>query len=58
VSGPDSTVGPVLGELYTLTASEGGTIGQGVALISLSDSLPHSHILFPLQNSVVSNLKK
>jgi hypothetical protein len=41
-----------------LTASEGGTIGQGVALISLSDSLPHSHILFPLQNSVVSNLKK
>jgi hypothetical protein len=29
-----------------LTTSEGGTVGQGVALVSSSDSLPHPHILF------------
>jgi hypothetical protein len=57
VSGPDSTVGHVLGELYALTASEGGTVGQGVTLVSLSDLLPHPMYTFPLQNSVVSNLK-
>jgi hypothetical protein len=40
-----------------LITSKGGTIGQGVALVSSSDSLPHPHILFLLQNSVVSNLE-
>jgi hypothetical protein len=36
----------------------GGTVGQGVTLVSSSDLLPHPHVQFPLQNSVVSNLKK
>jgi hypothetical protein len=40
-----------------LTASEGGTVGQGVALVSSSDSLPHPVYTFPLQNSVVLNLE-
>jgi hypothetical protein len=46
----------MLGNPKALTSSEGGTVGQGVALVSLSDSLPHPCILFPQQNSVVSNL--
>jgi hypothetical protein len=29
-----------------LTTSEGGTIGQGVALVSSSDSLPHHRVHF------------
>jgi hypothetical protein len=48
VSGPDSTVGPVLRDPLALTASEDGTVGQGVALVSSSDSLPHLRILFLL----------
>jgi hypothetical protein len=40
-----------------LTTSEGGTIGQGVNLVSSSDSLLHPHVQFLLQNSVVSNLE-
>jgi hypothetical protein len=48
VSGPDSTVGSVLREPYALTASESGTVGQGVALVSSSDSLSHPRIFFPL----------
>jgi hypothetical protein len=46
VGGPDSTVGPMLGDSLALTAYEGGTVGQGVSLVSLSDSLPHPRILF------------
>jgi hypothetical protein len=57
VSGPDSTVGPMLGDLYALTASEGGIVGHGVTLVSSSDSLPHPRILFPLQNSIVLNFE-
>jgi hypothetical protein len=37
--------------------SDGGTAGQGVALVSSSDSLPHQCVQFSLQNSVVSNLE-
>jgi hypothetical protein len=48
VSGLDSTVGPVLGDPQALTISEGGTVGQGVALVSLSDSLPRPRILISL----------
>jgi hypothetical protein len=42
---------------WASTASEDGTIGQGVALVSSSDSLPHPCI-FPLQNCVVSKLEQ
>jgi hypothetical protein len=40
-----------------LTTSEGGTVGQGVALASSSDSLPYPHVQFSAVNSVVSNLE-
>jgi hypothetical protein len=36
------------GRPYALTASEGGTIGQGVALVSSSVSLPHPTYTFSL----------
>jgi hypothetical protein len=45
------------GRPYALTASAGGTVGQGVSLVSSSDSIPHPTYTFPLQNSVVSNLE-
>jgi hypothetical protein len=41
-----------------LTASEGSILGQGVALVSSSVSLPHLSVTFALQNSVVSKLKQ
>jgi hypothetical protein len=48
VSGPDSTVGPTLGDPIGVDRFWGGTIGQGVTLVSSSDSLPHPHVQFPL----------
>jgi hypothetical protein len=50
VSDLDSTVGPMLGDPVG--------IGQGATLVSSSDSLPHPHVQFSLQNSIVSNLEK
>jgi hypothetical protein len=32
--------------LWALTTSEGGILWQGVALVSLSVSLPHLHLIF------------
>jgi hypothetical protein len=57
VSDPDLMVGPVLGDPQALIASEGGTVQQGVTLVSSSDSFLHPRILFSLQNSVVSNIE-
>jgi hypothetical protein len=37
-----------------LTISEGDILGQDVALVSLSVSLPYLCVIFSLQNSVVS----
>jgi hypothetical protein len=58
VSGLDSTVGPILRDPVGVDRFWGGIIGQGGTLVSSSDSLPHPHVQFPLQNSVVSNLEK
>jgi hypothetical protein len=40
-----------------LTALEGATLGQGVALVSSSVLLAHLRVTFPLQNSVVSKFE-
>jgi hypothetical protein len=58
VSGSDSTVGSVLREPYALTASEGGTVGQGVALVSSSDSLLHPRIFFRCKTLLYQILNK
>jgi hypothetical protein len=58
VSGPHSMVGPMLGDPQALTSSEGGIVGQGVALVSSSDSLPHSCILFCCKTLLYQILNK
>jgi hypothetical protein len=47
----------VLGDPIGIDRFWGGTVGQGVTLVSSSDSLPHPRVQFPLQNSIVSNLE-
>jgi hypothetical protein len=58
VSGIDSTVGPVLGDLKALTASEGNILGQGVALVSSSVLLPHPRVYFCCKTLLYQNLNQ
>jgi hypothetical protein len=58
VGGPDSMVRPMLGGLSVLTASEGGIFEQGVALVSLSVSLPHLCITFRCKTLLYQNLNQ
>jgi hypothetical protein len=47
VRGPDSGwLDPILRGTIGIAAVEGGILGQGVALASLSVSLPHLRLLF------------
>jgi hypothetical protein len=48
----------MLGDPVGIDRFWGGTVGQGVTLVSSSDSLPHPRVQFPLQNSIASNLEK
>jgi hypothetical protein len=57
VRGSDSAVGPYSETPYVLTASEDDILGQGVALVSSSVSLPQLCVIHLLQNSVVSKLE-
>jgi hypothetical protein len=58
VSGIHSTVGPILGDLEALTASEGNILGQGVALVSSSVLLPHPRGYFCCKTLLHQNLNQ